>query len=280
MILDEIVAHKRIELAQTRRSIPLDRLEALGAQRQAPLNLGEALRKTGVGLIAEVKRASPSRGEFALELEPEELAEIYAVNGAAAISVLTDQQFFRGQLEFIPRIKARLAGATDASHRLPLLRKDFVFDPYQVIESYAYGADALLLVVAILSDNVLRELLQLSRDLGMSALVEVHDERELERALENKAEIVGINNRDLRDFSVDLETFGRLATNLPATVVAVAESGVYSAADVRRLKAMGADAVLVGEALVTATDVGMKVQELAYAGGKHVQRKQTRGATE
>ena len=180
--------------------------------------------------------------------------------------MLTDQRFFLGKLDYIPRIKSRLGAATSGSSPVPILRKDFIFEPYQIFESYAYGADALLLIVAILSDEMLRELLRLSGDLGMSTLVEVHNEAEMERAIENKAKIVGINNRDLRDFSVNLETFGRLASFLPDSVVAVAESGIHSAADVHRVQAMGADAVLVGEALVMAADVGMKVEELVRAG--------------
>jgi indole-3-glycerol phosphate synthase len=266
MILDAIVAHKKRELELARQSISLDQLKALGAKRQTPVDFSDALRKPGVGLIAEVKRASPSRGEFALDREPEELAEIYTANGAAAVSVLTDQRFFRGQLAYIPRIRSRLSGTPSSLRTCPLLRKDFLFDPYQVFESYAHGADAILLIAAILSDAMLKQLLEVSRDLQMDALVEVHSVSELGRALANGAEIVGINNRDLRDFSVDLATFEQLAPMLPSSIIAVAESGVRGPEDVRRLGAMGADAVLVGEALVSASDVGRKVRELASAG--------------
>jgi indole-3-glycerol phosphate synthase len=266
MILDAIVAHKKRELEIARQSISLAQLEAIGAKRQAPVDFSAALGQPGVGIIAEVKRASPSRGEFALDREPEELAQIYTASGAVAVSVLTDQQFFRGKLDFLSRIRSRLSATVGSPCPYPLLRKDFLIDPYQVFESYAYGADAILLIVAILSDAMLRELLELSRDLRMSALVEVHNASELARAMANGAEIVGINNRDLRDFSVDLEVFGRLAPSLPNNTIAVAESGVHSPDDVRRLSRMGADAVLVGEALVTAADVGRKVSELVGAG--------------
>jgi indole-3-glycerol phosphate synthase len=266
MILDVIVANKKRELEIARQSISLDQLEALGAKRQAPVDFGAALGQPGVGVIAEVKRASPSRGEFALDREPEQLAEIYAASGAVAVSVLTDQKYFRGQLDYLARIRSRLSAKTGDLCPIPLLRKDFVIDRYQVVESYASAADAILLIVAILSDAKLRELLEVSRDLRMGALVEVHNASELARALANGAEIVGINNRDLRDFSVDLETFGRLAPLLPRKIIAVAESGIHNREDVRRLGKMGADAVLVGEALVVAPDVGRKVRELVGAG--------------
>ena len=266
MILDTIVAHKKRELEIARQSISLDQLGALGAKRLAPVDFGEALLKPGVGVIAEVKRASPSRGEFALDREPEEMAEIYAANGAVAVSILTDQRFFRGQLDYLSRIRSRLSATVGNQCPCPLLRKDFLIDRYQVVESYAFGADAILLIVAILSDAMLREMLEVSRDLRMSALVEVHNASELARALANGGEIVGINNRDLTDFTVNLETFGRLAPLLPSNIIAVAESGVHNPEDVRRLGAMGADAVLVGEALVVAPDVGRKVRELVGAG--------------
>jgi indole-3-glycerol phosphate synthase len=266
MILDAIVAHKKRELEIARQSISLAQLEAIGAKRQAPVDFSAALGQPGVGIIAEVKRASPSRGEFALDREPEELAQIYATNGAVAVSVLTDQRYFRGHVDYLSHIRSRLPAKVGNPCPCPLLRKDFLIAPYQVVESYAYGADAILLIVAILSDAMLREMLEVSRDLRMSALVEVHNASELARALANGGEIVGINNRDLTDFTVNLETFGRLAPLLPSNIIAVAESGVHNPEDVRRLGAMGADAVLVGEALVVAPDVGRKVRELVSAG--------------
>jgi indole-3-glycerol phosphate synthase len=260
VILDEIMAHKRKELEARRQVAPLAELKTRGADRSPPLDFAAALRDGGVSLIAEVKRASPSKGLLCPDFDPVRLATTYAANGATAISVLTDEKFFQGKLEYLARIQEAL-GPT-----IPLLRKDFIFAPYQVYEAHAYGADALLLIAAVLSDETLIELLTLTRELGMTALVEVHNEEEVERALPLHTRVVGVNNRNLRDFSVDLATFGRLRSLLPGDTIAVAESGVHTAADVRRLAKMGADAVLVGEALVTARDRPAKVRELVMGG--------------
>lgn len=256
MILDEIMAHKRDELEMWQRAVPLADLQSRIADLPAPLDFAKALTRPGASLIAEVKRASPSKGVLCPDFDPVYLAAIYAANDAAAISVLTDRRFFQGDLDHLTRIQQAL-GPT-----IPLLRKDFIFDPYQVYEARASGADALLLIVAILSDRLLAELLALTHELGMTALVEVHNEEEVTRALHLRPQVVGINNRSLHDFSVDLATFARLRPLLPDATVAVGESGVRTAADVRRLAEMGADAVLVGEALVTAPDVAAKVREL------------------
>jgi indole-3-glycerol phosphate synthase len=217
-----------------------------------------------VSLIAEAKRASPSRGLLCPDYRPGALALAYARNGAAAISVLTDSRYFQGDLTHVSVVRAAL---DDANLDVPVLRKDFLFDAYHIYETRASGADALLLIAAVLSDSTLSELVSLARELGMTALVEVHDEFELARALKARPRVVGINNRDLRDFTVDLGTFGRLQPLLPEDVVAVSESGVRTGDDVRRLAQMGADAVLVGEAIVTATSIPAKVRELA--GGGH-----------
>jgi indole-3-glycerol phosphate synthase len=266
MILDEIIAHKRQELADQQAVVPPWELHPRIQEGPPAQDFAAALRGDGVALIAEVKRASPSRGVFDAVLNPVALARTYAANGAAAISVLTDQKFFHGDLDFLPRIRAGLAATGGDAISLPLLRKDFIFDPYQVYASRAYGADALLLIAAVLADGLLTDLMALTDELGMTALVEVHDETELDRVLPLGPHVVGVNNRDLRDFRVDLGTFGRLRPRIPAGVMAVAESGVHDGSDVRRLGAMGADAVLVGEALVTAPDVAAKVRELASAG--------------
>jgi indole-3-glycerol phosphate synthase len=260
VILEEIVAHKLQELSERKQAMPLPELKALGAGRPAILELDRALRARGVSLIAEVKRASPSRGVLCRDFDPMRLARTYWQSGAAAISVLTDACFFQGELDHLVRIK-RALGPT-----IPVLRKDFVLDPYQVYETWAHGSDALLLIVAILADEQLSELLTLTRDLGMTALVEVHDEGELRRALRFHPRVVGINSRNLRDFTVDLATVGRLAPLLPSDVVTVAESGVHTADDVRYAGDLGADAVLVGEALVTAPDTAEKVRELVTGG--------------
>jgi indole-3-glycerol phosphate synthase len=193
-------------------------------------------------------------------LDPVELAMIYAAGGAAAISVLTDERFFWGDRRFLGQIKSKTA---ELDRPIPILRKDFIFHPYQVFESFALGADALLLIAAVLSDTELAELSDLTLDLGMTALVEVHSEDETARLLPVRSTVVGINNRDLRDFAVDLATFGRLRRLIPRETVTVAESGIRSADDVRAVAAMGADAILVGEALVTAPDISAKVEELS-----------------
>ncbi len=263
MILDEIMAYKRAELRERKRAVPLDALVEQAADRPPPLDFAAALGGAGVSLIAEVKRASPSRGVLCRDLDPARLAATYAGNGAAAVSVLTDSRFFHGELNHLERVRGAVS---QAGRDVPVLRKDFIFDPYQVHEARAYGADALLLIAAVLSDHMLGELLSLTHKLGMTALVEVHDADELRRAVRLQPRVIGINNRDLTSFAVDIATFGRLRPLIPAGTIAVSESGVHTGADVRRLHEMGADAVLVGEALVTASDVGAKVREL-IAGG-------------
>ncbi len=264
MILNQILAHKRQALKVQKEAVPLAQLRALAADRPPPLSLAAALRRPGVALIAEVKRASPSKGVFSADLDAARLAETYLAGGAAGISVLTDERFFRGTLQDLTRVKSAVSNSRAP---VPVLRKDFIIDPYQVVESCAYGADALLLIAAILSQDLLSELLALTHDMGMLALVEIHDQKELERAVRLSPQLVGINNRNLEDFSVDLAVFGRLRPQLPRGVVAVAESGVHGAADLRALREMGADAVLVGEALVTAPDVAARVREFADSGG-------------
>jgi indole-3-glycerol phosphate synthase len=270
MILDRIVAYKRQELRLRQQSMPLSLLQSLISDRPTPLDFARALARPGISLIAEVKRASPSKGLLCSSFDPVYLATTYVANGAAAISILTDEHFFQGKLRYLVDIRQALGKRTvngaNPQYQTPLLRKDFCFHPYQVYEARAHGADALLLIVAIQSDERLAELLDLTHELGMTALVEVHDEKELERALCLHPRVVGINNRDLGNFTVDLTTFGRMHSLLPDDIIAVAESGVHTADDVRFLAEMGADAVLVGEALVTAADVGAKVRELAGNG--------------
>lgn len=225
-----------------------------------PKNFVAALRAAGrVALIAEIKKASPSRGLLRRNFDPLALATIYAQNGASALSVLTDEKYFQGRLEYITQIKNHLPQNGPAP---PVLRKDFIFHPYQVYQARAAGADALLLIAAVLNDKELAGLLALSRQLGMAALIEVHTRAELERVLPLQPRLIGVNNRDLRDFSVDLNTCIKLRRRVPADVCFVAESGVHNAADVARLAKEGIDAVLVGEALVKAKNVGAKVREL------------------
>ncbi len=256
-ILDEIVAAKREELAHVMKSAPLAVLQDQIAQRPEPLSLSGALRGGEVRLIAEVKKASPSRGLLRPDFDPVELAKTYADNGAAAISVLTDPRF-QGEPAHLSGIKE-----VGASGTAPVLRKDFIFDPYQVYEARAMGADTYLLIVAILSPSQLSELLTLGRDLGMDALIEIHDESELQIAVDSGAEIVGINNRDLRTFNTDLAVTEGLAPLIPGDKVIVSESGIFTPEHLKRLGQLGVNAVLVGEALVTAPDTAAKVRELA-----------------
>jgi indole-3-glycerol phosphate synthase len=263
-ILDRIVAAKRQELERRRRDEPLGILRTRLAQAAPPTtSLAQALRGPSLGLIAEVKRASPSRGVLRADLDPQALARTYAGGGAAAISVLTEKQDFQGSLDDLRAVRAVLDGRGEP--RLPLLRKDFLFDAYHLFEARVYGADAVLLIVAILNPALLAELLALARTLGLECLVEVHDERELERALAADAQVIGINNRDLRTFEVDLALTERLRPLIPQDRVVVAESGIHNRADVERLRALGVNAVLIGEALVTAEDPGAKIRELLRA---------------
>jgi indole-3-glycerol phosphate synthase len=257
MILDEIVKSKKESLARSKLNIPVSELEALSSKRPPPRDFASALQGDGVNLIAEVKRASPSKGPIRTDLDVVKLARTYAQNGAAAISVLTEERYFHGTLEELSAISKELQGS-----KIPLLRKDFIFDAYQVHESRAFGADALLLIVAILSNEQLRELLSLSHNLGMQCLVEVHNEAEIESALLNGAHIIGINNRDLKTFTTDLATTKRLRPLLPPDYIVVSESGIENRGDVQMLREWGVDAILVGEALVTAGDVARKMREL------------------
>ena len=263
-ILDQIVSAKKSELSEQKGRISLKDLEARIEGRPAALDLAGALVGDRVRLIGEVKKASPSRGLLAPSFDPVVLAQTYVANGAAAVSVLTDSRF-QGKPRHLELVKE-----ATADHRVPVLRKDFIFDSYQVFEARAWGADALLLIAAILSAQQMSDLLALSQELGLQALVEVHGEGELEMAVGAGAEIIGINNRDLRTFKTDLSVTERLAPQAPAEKVLVSESGVFTAEDVARLRDMKVNAVLVGEALVTAPDVGAKVRELAQASATRV----------
>jgi indole-3-glycerol phosphate synthase len=254
-MLDRIIAQKRKELKLRKKSMPLSRLEKATAERKKPLDFALALRGERMRLIAEVKRASPSRGILCPSFNPVKLAQTYAQGGAAAISVLTEANYFEGNIAHLVAIRQEV--------ELPLLRKDFIFDPYQIYESCAYGADALLLIVAILSQKQLEELLSLSHSLGLSCLVEVHGEGEVEMVLSSGAEIIGINNRDLNTFAVDINTTRRLRPLIPQGKTVVSESGIKSRNEIKKLKTWGVNAVLIGEALVTADDVLAKMGELA-----------------
>ena len=251
-ILDKIVAEKRQEVEQKKRSLPVSILKE--RPRQKAIDLASDLSGDGIKLIAEVKKASPSRGVLCPDFNPVVLAKAYAQGGAAAISVLTEVNHFQGSLEYLTAIRQEVS--------VPLLRKDFIFDEYQVYESAAYGADALLLIAAILSREQLEELLALSHDLGLSCLVEVHNEKELEKVLKSDSEIIGINNRDLSTFTVDINTTRRLRPLIPEGRIVVSESGINNRENVVKMGEWGVNAVLVGEALVTAGSIPAKMEEL------------------
>jgi len=257
MILDDIVADKRKELAQAKAITSLRELEVRISQQNAPLDFAGALRGNGVSIIAEVKKASPSKGLLCPDFDPVSLARAYTEGGAAAISVLTEVNYFQGSLEYLLQIRDALGAAG-----VPLLRKDFIFDPYQVYEARAYGADAILLIAAILEDAQLESLTTLVRELGMQSLIEVHDEGELTRVLCSNAGIIGINNRDLRTFEVDIHTTERLRPMVPPDRIVVSESGISRREDIDKLREWGVNAALIGEALVTADDVVTRLRGL------------------
>ncbi len=257
MILEKIVADNQLELEARKRSFPLAELQRVALEQPTSLDFASALCGERVQLIAEVKKASPSKGIIRPDFNPVEIAQTYAGNGAAAISVLTEARYFQGSLDHLRDIREALG-----DKRLPLLRKDFISDPYQVYESRAYGADSLLLIVAILTPEKLEELFGLSHELGMACLVEVHNEAELEIALNSGAQVIGINNRDLSTFDVDLTTTKRLRPLIPQDRIVVSESGINNRADVEKLKKWGVDAVLIGEALMSATSIVTKMKEL------------------
>ena len=249
-ILDQIVAEKRREVARLRPQLK----QAAAARRDYRDFTGALRRSAGVALIAEVKQASPSAGVIRADFDPVRIAGEYEAAGAAAVSVLTDEKFFQGQLAYLPQIRAAI--------RLPLLRKDFIIDELQIYEAVTAGADAVLLIAAILDDGQLRAFQQLAGQLRLAALVEVHDERELARAVAAGAEMIGINNRDLKTFRVDLATTEKLAAQIPAGPIIVAESGIHTRAEVRRVAAAGVHAILVGESLMRSASIAGKVKEL------------------
>ena len=262
-ILDKIVAAKREELADAQRAAPLAAVQRMAMEQPRPLSLSAALSGDGIRLIAEVKKASPSRGLLSPDFDPVRLAGTYIANGAAAVSCLTDPRF-QGELAHLSAIKQ-----SGVSGSAPVLRKDFLFDLYQVYEARAAGADGILLIVAILDPALLKELLQIAQSLSMQCLVEVHDESELETAVEADAEIIGINNRDLHTFTTDLTVSQRIAPLVPGDRVVVSESGIFTPDDLRLLSAFRVNAVLVGEAIVTNPDVAAKVRELSGQGRPH-----------
>jgi indole-3-glycerol phosphate synthase len=251
-ILDQIIVRKRAELVAERATADLAALE--DHRRSARRSFRQALGASRPAIIAEIKKASPSAGVIAQDFDPAAIATGYQNGGAAALSVLTDKQFFQGSLQDL--VRARVATS------LPVLRKDFTLDRYHLLEASAEGADAVLLIVAALDDEELKTLLSQAKELQLDALVEVHDERELDRALEVGADLVGVNNRNLKTLEVSLETSFRLAKKLPPGVLAVSESGIRTSEDIRRLMAAGFQAFLIGESLMKQPDPGAALARL------------------
>lgn len=254
-LLDRLVAEARVETEARKAVLPLGHLERLARALPPPRDFRKSLRGERLAVLAELKARTPVRGLLSEDYVPARLAAVYAEAGAAAISVLCQQTSFGGRPEHLAE-----AGAVCD---LPIMRKDFVVDDYQVVEARAFGADAVLLIAAVLESERLAELMALVRQFGMEALVEVHGEEELEAALAAGASVVGVNHRDLATFEVDLGLTERLRPLMPTETICVAESGVQTAAEANRLRAAGADAVLVGEALMRAADPAEKLRELA-----------------
>ena len=255
MILDTIIAHKQKELQIEAEQVPLATLKSKLANLPPTKDFRAAIAQSGnINLIAEVKKKSPSKGIIREDFDPIQIAETYAKNGAAAISVLTDVRFFDGRLDYLSSIRQVVD--------VPLLRKDFTIDPYHIYQARVAGADAILLIVAALTKDQLREFMDIAESLSLASLVEVHTDTELEIALDVEAEIIGINNRDLRTFHTDLATTFSLQEFLPTGKVVVSESGIYTRADVESLREAGVDAILVGESLMRSPDIGEQVRKL------------------
>jgi indole-3-glycerol phosphate synthase len=257
-VLEEIIVGVREDLAARQVATPVEEVRRLAEQAPQALDAEGALRRPGLSLIAEVKRASPSKGSLASIDDPAALAAAYEAGGATAVSVLTEQRRFSGSLADLDAVRAAV--------RIPVLRKDFMVSDYQVWEARAHGADIVLLIVAALSQDELVRMQHLARSLGMTALVEVHDEEETRRAVDAGASVIGVNARNLKTLDVDPDTFARLVPLVPETVVRIAESGVRGPEDAAAYAAQGADAVLVGEALVIGGDPRAAAHDLITAG--------------
>jgi indole-3-glycerol phosphate synthase len=254
-ILDEIVASKHPEVFAARRRMPIEELEAQAAEAPPVRDFRAMLDEpAGIQLIAEVKRASPSANVIRADFDPVAIARIYQNHGASCVSVLTDAPYFKGHLSYLARARASVA--------VPLLRKDFLIDEYQVVEARLAGADAILLIAEILDDEMMIRLMNRAREFRMTALVELHDPANLARVLAAGADCIGINNRDLRHFTTDIEHTLRIRDQIPPDVVVVSESGIRTRRDVEQLQAAGVSAILVGESLMRAPDIGLAVELL------------------
>jgi indole-3-glycerol phosphate synthase len=272
-ILDEIMRYKREQLPNVMRAVPLADLRAFASVAPPPSDFESALKTPGVSLIAECKKASPSRGLISPDYDPVQLARTYVEGGASAISVLTDARYFQGSLGDLRDVKEMIGSAISPKYssrpfdsKLPVLRKDFTFHAYHVYEARAAGADAILLIAAVLEGGELESLQDLAHELGMGALVEVHTEEELDRVLAINPRIVGINNRDLQTFEVDFDNSARLRAKIPEGVVTIAESGIKSIDDVKRMVELNVDAILVGETLVRSKNILAQTRAFVVAG--------------
>jgi indole-3-glycerol phosphate synthase / phosphoribosylanthranilate isomerase len=266
MFLDRIISQTRIDLEQRKLKAPFEEQQRLAFAQSTPRDLLQSLKvQSKIGLIAEIKRASPSKGFFALDVDPVELARIYAANGVAAISVLTEPHFFQGSFDYLTAIK-------QAVH-VPVLCKDFIIDEYQVYEARAWGADAILLICAILDQIQLQRLLNVAHDLSMHCLVEAHTSEDVQRAIAAGAGIIGINSRDLKTFQIHADLIRELRPLIPKDTVVVAESGIHTSADARRLARYDVQAMLVGESLVTSRDIPAQIRTLLKGANENVQVK-------
>jgi len=252
-VLDNIITQKKKEIETLKKHKPLD--ETVAEFNLYPKrSFSQAITHSEeISIIAEIKKASPSLGVIRADFEPLKIAKTYEENGASAISVITDKKFFQGDINFLPEVKTAV--------KLPILRKDFIIDPYQVYETKLYGADALLLIATVVSIPQLKNLLNLTHKLGMEALVEVHNEKDLKKALEARARMVGINNRNLNTLKVNLQTCLCLKEKVPEDKILVAESGIKTREDILLLEKAGFQAVLIGSALMQAEDIGKKLKE-------------------
>lgn len=256
-ILKDIILHKRLELQNRKNSCPLSVFQMSQDSLSQPRNFFEALLSHPPGscaLIGEIKKASPSKGVFSKDFDPLYLAGVYGASGASALSILTDEKFFQGSLQYLSLVKIH--------SQLPLLQKDFIIDLYQIYEARRWGADAILLIASVLSDEELSRFYKLARGLGLSVIIEVHNEEELDQALAVQPRIIGINNRNLQNFEISLETTYRLAKRIPPEILIVSESGIFNRFDVEKLSGAGARAILVGEALMTSPNISLKINEL------------------
>jgi indole-3-glycerol phosphate synthase len=251
-ILDDIVRHKKQEVEKHKKEVPLNHLMQM--PNTEVRDFKKALQKQGISIIAEIKKKSPSAGMIRENFDPKKIAQIYERYGASAISVLTDATYFGGKTEHLIEVKNTV--------QIPVLRKEFIIDTYQVYESRAIGADAILLIAGILSDHQLKSFLQLAKEIGLSCLVEVHNRDELFRVLHTNADVIGINNRDLKTFNVNIQTSLQLKMEIPDPIITVSESGIHNREDVELLEDVGFDGILVGESLVRSENIGEKLLNL------------------